>query len=46
MLFGIWPLICGTMWGTVLATCVALPLGLIAFICLFGFGATTEERNE
>lgn len=33
-LFGIWPLICGTMWVTVIAMCVALPLGLITAIYL------------
>ncbi len=32
--FGIWPLICGTMWVTVIAMCVALPLGLITAIYL------------
>ena len=33
-LFGIWPLICGTMWVTVIAMAVALPLGLITAIYL------------
>jgi len=33
-LFGIWPLICGTMWVTVIAMCVALPLGLVTAIYL------------
>jgi phosphate transport system permease protein len=32
--FGIWPLICGTMWVTVIAMIVALPLGLITAIYL------------
>ncbi len=32
--FGIWPLICGTMWVTVIAMAVALPLGLITAIFL------------
>jgi len=33
-LFGIWPLVCGTMWVTVIAMCVALPLGLVTAIYL------------
>ena len=32
--FGIWPLICGTMWVTVIAMIVALPLGLITAVYL------------
>ena len=32
--FGIWPLVCGTMWVTVIAMAVALPLGLITAIYL------------
>ena len=44
ILFGIWPLICGTMWGTVLATCVALPLGLVTAIDLSEY-ANLKLRN-
>ncbi len=32
--FGVWPLVCGTMWITVIAMVVALPLGLITAIFL------------
>ena len=32
--FGIWPLICGTLWITVIAMCVAIPMGLITAIFL------------
>ena len=32
--FGIWPLICGTMWVTVIAMAIALPLGLVSAIYL------------
>lgn len=32
--FGVWPLVCGTMWITAIAMIVALPLGLITAIFL------------
>ena len=32
--FGIWPLICGTLWVTFIAMCVAIPMGLITAIFL------------
>ena len=32
--FGIWPLICGTLWITVIAMAVAIPMGLITAIFL------------
>jgi len=43
-LFGIWPLICGTMWVTVIAMCVALPLGLVTAIYLSEY-APKRLRN-
>ena len=42
--FGIWPLICGTMWVTVIAMAVALPLGLITAIYLSEY-APRKLRN-
>ena len=42
--FGIWPLICGTMWVTVIAMMVALPLGLITAIYLSEY-APRRLRN-
>ncbi len=42
--FGIWPLICGTMWVTVIAMAVALPLGLITAVYLAEY-APTWLRN-
>jgi len=42
--FGIWPLICGTMWVTVIAMCVALPLGLVTAIYLSEY-ANPRLRN-
>jgi phosphate transport system permease protein len=42
--FGIWPLICGTMWVTVIAMIVALPLGLITAIYLSEY-APRRLRN-
>lgn len=42
--FGIWPLICGTMWVTVIAMMVALPLGLITAIYLSEY-APRKLRN-
>lgn len=42
--FGIWPLICGTMWITVIAMLVALPLGLITAIYLSEY-APRRLRN-
>lgn len=42
--FGIWPLICGTMWVTVIAMTVALPLGLITAIYLSEY-ASRQLRN-
>ena len=32
--FGIWPLICGTLWVTVIAMMVAIPMGLITAVFL------------
>lgn len=32
--FGVWPLICGTLWVTVIAMAIAIPLGLITAIFL------------
>ena len=32
--FGIWPLVCGTMWITLIAMVVAIPMGLITAIFL------------
>ena len=32
--FGIWPLVCGTLWVTVIAMMVAIPMGLITAIFL------------
>jgi len=32
--FGIWPLVCGTMWVTVIAMAVAIPMGLTTAIFL------------
>ncbi len=32
--FGIWPLVCGTLWITVIAMAVAIPMGLITAIFL------------
>ena len=32
--FGIWPLICGTLWITVIAMSVAIPMGLITAVFL------------
>lgn len=32
--FGVWPLICGTLWVTVIAMAVAIPMGLITAIFL------------
>ena len=43
-LFGIWPLICGTMWVTVIAMAVALPLGLVTAIYLSEY-ASPGLRN-
>jgi len=42
--FGIWPLICGTMWVTLIAMCVALPLGLVTAIYLSEY-APAKLRN-
>ena len=42
--FGIWPLVCGTMWVTVIAMGVALPLGLVTAIYLSEY-ATPRLRN-
>lgn len=42
--FGIWPLICGTLWVTVIAMLVALPLGLITAIYLSEY-APPRLRN-
>ena len=42
--FGIWPLICGTMWVTVIAMAVALPLGLVTAIYLSEY-APRRLRN-
>lgn len=39
--FGIWPLVCGTMYVTVVAMLVALPLGLITAIYLSEYASTT-----
>ena len=42
--FGIWPLICGTLWVTIIAMAVALPLGLITAIYLSEY-APRKLRN-
>ena len=42
--FGIWPLICGTLWVTVIAMAVALPLGLVTAIYLSEY-APRRLRN-
>lgn len=42
--FGIWPLICGTMWVTVIAMAIALPLGLITAVYLSEY-APRKLRN-
>jgi phosphate transport system permease protein len=42
--FGIWPLICGTMWVTVIAMMIALPLGLITAVYLSEY-APRRLRN-
>ena len=42
--FGIWPLVCGTMWVTLIAMAVALPLGLITAVYLSEY-ANPKLRN-
>ncbi|MDG1874908.1 MAG: phosphate ABC transporter permease subunit PstC [Mariniblastus sp.] len=42
--FGIWPLVCGTLWVTLIAMCVALPLGLVTAIYLSEY-APQKLRN-
>lgn len=42
--FGIWALICGTMWITVIAMMIALPLGLVTAVYLSEF-APPRVRN-
>lgn len=42
--YGIWPLMCGTLLTTLIAMCVALPVGLLAAIYLAEFASERVRR--